>query len=178
MPENLTNAQKHERFWCGFKHIRVAWGFVVFCGWSVFLNWRGLDKPFSRPNPIELLFYLLIVVVYAPILWMVLRCFTERLVIGIAAVHMAIAVFSRFVPSLFAPSLFNPVTVLIRRTFLVLWIVAFLLSLNMPVQAVRHPYVQLEEISSSAGNQRLLILCVVLLSGIVLGALLYFVPLR
>lgn len=178
MPEKLTNAQKHERFWCGFTHIRIAWVFVVFCGWSVFLNWRGLDKPFSRPDAIELPFYVLIVVVYAPILWMVLRCFTERLVIGIAAVHMAIAVFSWFVPSLFAPSLFNPVTVSIRRTFLVLWIVAFLLSLNMPVQAVRHPYVQVEEISSSAGNQRSLILFVVLLSLIVFGALLYFVPLR
>jgi hypothetical protein len=30
----------------------------------------------------------------------------------------------------------------IRRTFLALWIVAFLLSLNMPVQAVRNPYVR------------------------------------
>ena len=109
---------------------------------------------------------------------MVLRCFTERLVIGIATVHMAITVFSRFVPSLFVPSLFNPVTVSIHRAFLILWIIAFLFSLNMPVQAVRHPYVQPDIISSSVGNRRLLILCAVLVTGIVLGALLYFVPLR
>ena len=178
MPEKLSNDQKHQRSWCAFTHIRIAWIFVGFCAVEVFLSWKSLDKPISRPSLVELPFYILIVLVYAPIFWMVLRCFTERFVIGIATVHMAIAVFSWFVPSLFAPSLFNPVTISIRRTFLVLWIVAFLLSLNMPVQAVRHPYVQLEEISSSAGNQGLLILCAVLLTGIVLGALLYFVPLR
>jgi hypothetical protein len=140
MPKKLTSAQKHERFWCGFTHIRVAWVFVVCCGWSVFLSWRELDKPFSRPNVIEFPFYVLIAGVYAPILWMRLRCFAERLVIGIVAVRMAIAIFSWFVPRLFAPSLFNPATVLLRRTFLILWIVAFLLSLAMPIQAVRHPY--------------------------------------
>src|SRR5579862_5681247 len=102
MPEKLTSAQKHGRFWCGFTHIRVAWVFVAFCGWSVFLNWRGLDKPFQRPEAIVLPFYVLILVVYVPILWMILRCFTERFVVGIAAGHMAIAVFSWFVPSLFA----------------------------------------------------------------------------
>jgi hypothetical protein len=99
-------------------------------------------------------------------------------VIGIATVHMVITVFTRFVPSLFLASLFNPVTVSIHRAFLILWIIAFLFSLNMPVQAVRYPYVQLDIISSSVGNQRLLILCAVLVTGIVLGALLYFVPLR
>jgi hypothetical protein len=176
MPEKLTNDQKHERSWCGFTHLRVAWVFVAFCGWAVFLNWRDLDKPLSRPDVIELLFYVLFVVVYAPILWMVLRCFTERFVIGIATVHMAITIFSWFVPSLFVSSLFNPITESIRRAFLALWIVAFLLSLNMPVQAVRNPYVELEKISSGAGNRRLLILCAVLVTGIVVGALLYFVP--
>jgi hypothetical protein len=149
MPEKLTNEQIHERFWCGFTHIRVAWAFVAFCGWEVFLNWRELHKPISRPDTIELAFYVLVVVVYAPIFWMVLRCFTERLVIGIATVHMAITVFSRFVPSHFVPSLVNPVTVSIHRAFLILWIIAFLFSLNMPVQAARHPYVQLDIISSS-----------------------------
>jgi hypothetical protein len=178
MPEKLTNEQKHERFWCSFTHIRVAWAFVAFSGWAVFLNWRELDKPISRPDTIELGFYVLFVLVYAPMLWMVLRCYTERLVIGIATVHMAITIFSWFAPKFFAPSLFNPVTVSIRRAFLVLWIVAFLLSLNMPVQAVQHPYVQLEGIRPSVGNRRLLILCAILAIGIVLGALLYFVPLR
>jgi hypothetical protein len=178
MPEKLTNEQRHERFWCGFTHIRAAWIFVAFCGLEVFMNWRDLDKPISRPDIIELPFYVLIVVVYAPIFWMVLRCFTERLVIGIATAHMAITVFSRFAPRLFVPSLFNPVTVSIHRAFLILWIIAFLVSLNMPVQAVRHPYVQLDKIPTSVENRGLLILCAVIVTAIVLGALTYFVPLR
>jgi hypothetical protein len=176
VPEKLTNEQRHERFWCGFTHIRAAWIFVAFCGLQAFMSWRELDKPISRPDIFELPFYVLIVVVYAPILWLVLRCFTERLVLGIATVQMAVAVFSWFVPSFFVPSLFNPVTVSIRRAFLVLWIVAFLLSLNMLVQAVRYPYVQVEEIPSSVGNRGLFILLAVLAIVIVLGALLYFVP--
>jgi hypothetical protein len=178
MPEKLTNEQKHERFWCGFTHIRVAWFFVAFCAWAVFLNWKGLDKPLSRPSVVELPFYILSVVVYVPIFWTVLRCFTERFVLGIAAVHLAIAIVSWFAPSFFVDSLFNPITVLIRRAFFALWIVAFLLSLNMPIQSARHPYVQIENVPSSVGNRRLLILCAVMVTAIVLGALLYFVPLR
>jgi hypothetical protein len=118
MPEKITNEQRHERFWCGFTHARVAWIFVAFCGWEVFLNWKGLDKPILPPKVVELPFYILIVVVYAPLFWMILRCFTERFVIGIATVHMAISVVSWFVPSLFVASLYNPVTVLVRRSFL------------------------------------------------------------
>lgn len=138
MPEKLSREQQHERFWCGFTHTRVAWIFVAFCSWEVLLNWKGLGKPLSPPNVVEVPFYILIVVVYAPLFWMNLRCFTERFVIGIATVHMAISVVSWFVPSVFVASLYNPVTALIRRSFFGLWIIAFLLSLKMPVQAFRH----------------------------------------
>ena len=178
MLEKLTNEQRHERFWCGFTHIRVAWLFVAFCAWAVFLNWRELNKPTPRPETIELAFYVLFILVYAPILWMVLRCFAERFVIGIATVHMAITVFSRLVPRLFVPSLFNPVTVSIHWVFLILWIIAFSLCLNMPIQAIRHPYIHIEETPSNVGNRRMLILSAVVVTAIVLGALLYFVPLQ
>ena len=178
MPEKLSNEQKHQRSWCAFTHIRIAWIFVGFCAVEVFLSWKGLNKPISRPNLVELPFYILIVLVYAPIFWMVLRCFAERFVIGIAAVHMAISIVSWFVPSLFVVSLYNPMTVLVRRTFFALWIVAFLLSLNMPIQSARHPYVELDKMPSGVGNRSLLILCAVMVTAIVLGALLYFVPLR
>jgi hypothetical protein len=142
MAEKLSNEQKHQRSWCAFTHIRIAWIFVGFCAVEVFLSWKGLDKPISRPSPVELPFYILIVLVYAPIFWVVLRCFTERFVIGIATIHMAISVATWFAPRFFVASLYNPAPMLIRRTFFALWIVAFLLSLNMPVQSVRHPYVE------------------------------------
>jgi hypothetical protein len=178
MPEKLTKEQQHERIWCGFTHIRVAWIFVAFCGLQVFMSWKDLDKPISRPDTIELAFYVLFVVVYVPLFWMILRCLTERFVIGIAAVDMAITVFSRFAPSLFVASLFNSVTVLVHRTFFALWIVAFLLSLNMPVQSMQHQYVNLKNLETRAENRGLLILGGVIATALRVGALLYFVPWR
>jgi len=172
MPEKISNEQQHERFWCAFTHTRVAWFFVVFCGWEVFLSWKGLDKPFSRPSLVEIPFYILVVAVCAPMLWMILRCFTERFVIAIATVHTAITVVSWFLPTLL-----NPVEGLFRRAFLVLWGLAFLMSLNMPIQSVRHPYIELEKVETKAGKG-LLILGAVCAIALVLGALLYFIPLR
>ncbi len=173
MPEKISNEQQHERFWCAFTHTRVAWFFVAFCGWEVFLSWKGLDKPLSRPSLVEIPFYILAVAVYAPIFWMVLRCITERFVIAIATVHTAITVVSWLLPTLL-----NPVAGLFRRAFLVLWCLAFLMSLNMPIQSVRHPYIELEKTETKARNQRLLILGAACVIALVLGALLYFMPLR
>lgn len=173
MPEKLSSEQQHERIWCAFTHTRVAWFFVVFCGLEVFLSWKDLDKLSPRPSLVEIAFHILVVTVYAPIFWMVLRCFTERFVIAIAAVHTAITVISWFLPTLL-----NPVAGLFSRAFLVLWGLAFLLSLNMPIQSVRHPYIELEKNETKAGNQRLLILGAVCAIALVLGALLYFIPFR
>jgi hypothetical protein len=173
MPEKISNEQQHERSWCAFTHPRVAWFFVVFCGWEVFLSWKGLDKPSSRLSLVEIPFYILVVAVYAPMLWMVLRCFTERFVIAIATVHTAITVVSWFLPTLL-----NPVAGLFRKAFLVLWGLAFLMSLNMPIQSVRHPYIELEKVETKARNKGLLILGAVCAIALVLGALLYFIPLR
>jgi hypothetical protein len=173
MPEKISKEQQHERFWCAFTHTRVALFFVVFCGWEVFLCWKGLDKPFSRPSLFEIPFYILVVAVYAPIFWMIFRCFTERFVIAVGTVDLAIAVVSWLLPTLL-----NPVAGLFRRAFLVLWGLAFLMSLNMPIQSVRHPYIELEKVETKAGNQRLLILGAVCAIALALGALLYFIPLR
>lgn len=169
----LSNEQRHERFRCAFTHIRVAWVFVAYSAWAVFLSWKSLDKPISRPSLFELPFYILIVVVYAPIFWMVLRCFTERFVVGIATVQLAIAVVSWFLPTLL-----NPVTGLVRRAFLVLWSLAFVMSLNMPVQSVRYPHVEIETVDTRMRNRRFLTLCAAIATALLLGALLYFVPLR
>jgi len=173
MPEKLSNEQLHERFWCAFTHTRVAWFFVVFCGWEVFLSWKSLDRPFSRPSLFEIPLYILIVPVCAPILWTVLRCFTERSVIAIGTVRAAFTVVSWLLPTLL-----NPVAGLFRRAFLVLWGFAFLMSLNMPIQSVRHPYIESEKVEPKEGNQRLLILGAVCAIALVLGAVLYFIPLR
>jgi len=104
---------------------------------------------------------------------MIFRCFTERFVIAVGTVDLAIAVVSWLLPTLL-----NPVAGLFRWAFLVLWGLAFLMSLNMPIQSVRHPYIELEKIETKAGNQRLLILGAVCAIALALGVLLYFIPLR
>jgi hypothetical protein len=172
MPEKLSNEQRHERYWCAFTHIRIAWTFVAFCAWAVFVSWKGLDKPISRPSLFELPFYILFVVVYVPIFWVVLRCFTERLAVGIVTVDMAIAIVSWFMPTLL-----NPVAGLVRRAFFVLWSLAFLMSLNMPVQSIRHPFVEIEKVDTWTKNRGLLILGAVIATALLLALLVYFVPL-
>lgn len=171
MPEKLSKEQRHERFWCAFTHVRIAWVFVAFCALEAFTNWRELDKPISRPSLPELPFYILLLVVYAPIFLMIFRCFRERFVIGIGTAQTAMAVVSWF-----APTLFSPLAYLIRWAFLVLWVLAFVLSLNMPVQAARNPYIAGEGAESLKPTKSWLIMGSVILILMVLGALLYFVP--
>ena len=173
MPEKLSNEQRHERFWCGFTHIRVAWFFVAFCALMVFSSWRALDKPISRPSITELPFYILMVAFYAPVFLMVFRCFSERFVVGIAAVHTAMAVVSWFVPTLF-----NSVTHLVGRVFFALWALAFLMTLNMPVQSIRNPYVQPEKGDTGMKKRNVLILFSIIVASLLLGALMYFIPSR
>ena len=131
MAERPSNEQRHERI-CAFNHVWVAWLFVTFCAWAVFVSWKSVDRPISPPTALELPFYILAVVVYTPAFFMILRCFQERFVISIAVVHTAMAVVSWFMPTLF-----NPVAHLLGRVFLVLWVLAFLMTLSMPVHALR-----------------------------------------
>jgi hypothetical protein len=164
---------KHERL-CAFTHPRVAWFFVALCALEVYSSWKALGRPISRPPDLfELLFYMLVVIVYAPIFLMIFRCFTERFVIAIATVHMAMAVVSWF-----AHGLFNPFTDLISWVFFALWITAPVLSLNMPIQAVRNPYVAPEGDERLRANKGLLILGAVIVTALLLSAALYWIPLR
>jgi len=82
------------------------------------------------------------------------------------------------VVSWFVPSLFNPVAALAGRVFLVLWVIAFLMSLNMVVQSVRNPYIEAENEDTAMETRGLLILGAVVVISLLLGALLYLVPLR
>jgi hypothetical protein len=173
MRKKLSNEQRHERIFCAFTHRRIAWFFIVVCALEVFLSWRTLDKPISRPSLLGLPFYILVFVVYTPIFMGIFRCSSERFVIGIGIVPVAIAAISWF-----APTLFNPVAFLVGRVFLVLWVLAFLLSLNMAVQSVRNPNVEPDNGDREMKKRELLILSAVIVVSLLLGTLLYFVPLR
>jgi len=170
--EKIPPEQMHERLLCGFTHVRVAIGFVVFCGWILFLDWKNLDRPVSQPGLIDVLFYILVIAVYVPLLMRMFRCFSERFVIGLSSVHMAMAIVSHFVPGMF-----DPVEGLVGRIFLVLGVLAFLMSANMLVQAVRNPYVAPPGGELPSSRKGLLIVGAVLAITFLLGLLLYLVPL-
>jgi hypothetical protein len=173
MSAKLSNEQRHERL-CAFTHVRVAWFFVALCALQVYSSWKALGRPISRPASLfDLFFYVLVVVVYAPIFLMIFRCFSERFIIVIATVHIAMAVVSWF-----ATGLFGPFTDLISWAFFALWITALVLSLNMLIQAIRNPYVEPEGDERSRANKGLLILGAVIVIALLLGAALYWIPLR
>jgi hypothetical protein len=173
MPETLSNDQRHQRTWCAFTHIRVAFTFLAFCGLESFLSWKDLDKPISGANLFELPFYILVVLVCIPIYLVFFRCLSERFIIGIGAAHISLRIVTWF-----APTVFSPVAGVIARVFFALWVLAFLLSLNMTIQSVRNPHFESSTNDSANTKQRFHILLVVIVSALLFGALMYFIPLR
>jgi hypothetical protein len=69
------------------------------------------------------------------------------------------------------------VTELVGWLFLVLWVLAFFMSINMLVQARRNPYVPPSGAEPSVARNSLLILGFMIGAMVLVGALLYFVPL-
>jgi hypothetical protein len=132
-----------------------------------------LDKPISTPDLFNLPFYILVVVFYTPaFFWVLLRCFAERLVMGISVLHMAMAVVSWFLPGFF-----DPYAGLISRSFLALWLFAFLLSLRMPFQALRNPAItNVDETPEIASRLRFIWVGVILIVSFVIVVLGYFIP--
>ena len=63
-------------------------------------------------------------------------------------------------------------------SFLSCGVLAFLMSLNMLVQTLRNPYIDFEKRDTAQAKRGLLILSAVIATALVIGALLYWVPLR
>ncbi len=171
MAERLSKEQRHERYCCAFTHVKVAWFFVVFSGYELFLSWRALERPISTPSLFELPFYILVVVFYTPAFFQVLlRCFAERFVMGVAVLHIAMAATSWFLPGFF-----DPHTGLVSRSFLGLWLLAFLLSLRVPFQALRNP-APVDEMPEIASKARFIWVAIIVIASLLIVALGYFAP--
>jgi hypothetical protein len=95
-----------------------------------------------------------------------------------------------FMVAWFADLLLSPVRILgppwsvmsrsigILGLAIALFVAVSLLRRPSNIQSIRHPDIELEKIETKARNQRLLILGAVCAIALVLGALLYFIPLR
>jgi hypothetical protein len=108
---------------------------VGFFALEAFLSWRALGKPFLEHNLYDLFFQIFLwVVVLFPVLVNISRCVPERFILGI--------VIFRFVTGWvieFAPNLVEPVAGLVRQCNLVLWSLAFLISVTMLVSSLSKP---------------------------------------
>jgi hypothetical protein len=153
------------------KNARVALVFAAFCVAETLTSWRGLGKIPVRHSLIELPVYLFIVVVYAKLI-AVFRCYRERFIVGIAMASLAIGLVAAY-----APSVVGPFAHSVGLGQFVLYSLALAISLSMVLEAVRSPRVQ-------AGNThvlvppRLLALCALIITALLVGALWYFVPWR
>jgi len=103
-------------------------------------------------------------------------CFRERLVFGLVIVSLVTGELEAFVPSVFGQHV-----EMVKFGRLALSLVGLLVSLTMLVQSARTPRVAENQLQAFAARQVkrnfLIALAVMLIVG-VLGALLYFLPVR
>ena len=132
-----------------------------------------MDKPISAPDLSHLPFYILVVVFYTPaFFWVLLRCFSERFLMSIGVLHIAMAAVSWFLPGFFDTNMRW-----ISRSFLGLWLLAFLLTLRMPFHALRNPAIaDVDETPEIANRARFIWLAVILIVSFVIVVLGYFTP--
>jgi hypothetical protein len=119
---------------CALRHVWTAVFFVGFFTWDSILGWKSLGKPFVEHNLYDLLFRMLLTIVYLPVLFKIFRCVSERFIIAIVTIRLVTHwVFE------FAPNLVEPVAPLIRQCDLVLSIVALLASLAVLLSSLSSP---------------------------------------
>jgi len=167
-----TSEQFHARL-CAVGNRRTALLFATACAVLVIASWRtlALYKAASRPDYFVIPFNLLTIFIFGRLI-VLFKCLRERFVFGLALIGQL-----RWLASWFAPALRNPAPWL-RRLEFVLWVLAFLMSLSMVVQAVRNPRIEAERSDGMALMRGGLILLAVVVTMLLLGALVYWLPLR
>jgi hypothetical protein len=142
---------------------------------TAFVNWKGLQKAPGPPDFVVLLFAVVVVAMLTK--WLVaFTCFRERLVFGLVIVSMVAAEVERFVPSIVSRHVET-----VKSGHLALSLLSLLLSLSMLVQSAANPHdVKLSEGETAIANRpkhRSLILLAFIVTVLLLGAMLYFLPL-
>jgi hypothetical protein len=174
MRQKLSDQEFHALY-CPAKNPKSALFLVAFLSLETFLGWKGLHKAPERPDFITLIFLIFVAAMLAKPLAN-FTCFRDRvvfvLVIGSLAADEAFGFF---------PAIIGPHVHLVNSIVFALWVVALLVSLTMLVQSARSPNAGASNAEASIAWQpkrNLLIWVVVILTVLVLGAMLYFVPFR
>src|ERR1700674_3602656 len=126
MAQYQSLEQVHARY-CPARNVWGALFFVALCALEAFLCWRGLGEVHEERDIFDRVWdgsWNVVMIAICFRVLMFFRCFQERFVVGVT-----IAVFVRGLLCMLAPALMNQVAVPIMRSFFVLWIAAFLISL-------------------------------------------------
>jgi len=161
--------------YCPLKNTKSALFLVAYFSLTAYANWKGLHKIPARPDFVELPFAMFVAVMFAR--WLVaFTCLRERLVLGLVIVTVVAAEVERFVPAAISQHVET-----VKSGHLAFSLLGLLISLSMLLQSGRSPAVEPSNAKTSIAlqpKQNLPILLVVTLTALVLGALLYFFPIR
>lgn len=169
MTQNRSNEELHARY-CALRNPRSALVLVVCFSVLMFVSWRDLHKAPQPRDFIELAFAIFLIAISANSL-LIFKCFRERLVLVLAITSFVAAEVSEF-----APAIVRPFAGLVNSGDLALSGLALLVSLTMLIQSARNPHVETGEGEMKMLGRNLLILCAVIVTVLLLGAMLYFVP--
>jgi hypothetical protein len=160
---------------CPVKNSKSALFLVASFSVMVFVGWKGLHRAPEHKSIVELLFYIVVAAGLARLL-AAFTCLRERLVISVVIVSLLTGAATGFVPSVFSQHV-----EMVKFGELALSLLGLLVSLTMLVQSARSRNVGRNDAAASIARQpkqNLPILLVVILTVLVLGALLYFLPFR
>jgi hypothetical protein len=175
MRQKLSDHEFHALY-CPVKNTKSALFLVVSFSVVAFVGWKGLHKPLAPPSFVELIFVILLVAAMLAKWLVVFTCFRERLVLGLFIVSLVTGEVARSVPSVFGKH-----AEIIKSAKLALSLLGLLVSLSMLVQSVANPHVRPSDDKTAAANQikrGSLILFAVIVTVLLLGAMLYFLPLQ
>ena len=164
--------EKYHGQYCIITNPRTALVLVLSLALVVCVSWNGLRKPIQHIRVLELLLYVLVAAIFVKCL-VIFRCFRERLIVGLALTSLAIGGASGLVPvggGAFAD--------LIKYGKCGLWTFALLISISALISSARRPYVPDKKAVTVSPSRGLLVLSIVLVIALLLGALMYFIPLR
>jgi hypothetical protein len=172
MKQKISDQELHALY-CPVKNTKSALFLVVSFSVVAFVGWKGLHKPLESPSFVELFFAILLVSMLAKVL-VAFTCFRERLVLGLVIVSLVTGEVARF-----GPSVFGKHRELIKSGKLALSLLGLLVSFSMLVQSLANPHPTPSDDKTAAANQvkrGSLILFAVIVTVLLLGAMLYFLP--
>lgn len=171
MTGNQSNEYYHRRY-CVVRNPRSALVLVFCLALVVLVSWNGLRKPMQQVSIIDLPLYVLVIAILVGCL-VNFSCFRERLIVGLAMASLVIGGISALVPVKV-----GPIDGLIKYGKFGLWTFALLISLSALIDSVRRPAVSGENGITVSKYRGLLVLGIVLVTTLLFGVLIYFVPLR